>query len=55
VTSVGIVRRTGAESGTRTLRLPLAQPAHSVIPDEVFGSDCGFLIGAYVADLRWFA
>jgi phospholipase C len=39
VTSVGIVRRAGAWSGTRASRLPLAQLAHSVTPDEVFGSD----------------
>jgi hypothetical protein len=39
VTSVGIVRRAGAWSGTRTSRLPLAQLSHSVIPNEVFGSD----------------
>ena len=37
--SVGIVRRAVAWPGTRTSRLPLAQLSHSVIPNEVFGSD----------------
>jgi hypothetical protein len=38
VTSVGIVRRVGVWSGTRSSRLPIAQLSRSVIPDEVFGT-----------------
>jgi len=47
VTSVGIVRRQELGQEREKSRLPLAQLAHYVTPDEVFGSDNPFPAPVY--------